>query len=611
MILQALTQYYDRLATDPNTDIAPLGFEQKEISFSIVLTDEGQFCGLRDLREGSGKKKKGRTTLVPKGVKRTVGVAANLLWDTAPYVLGRTLKGDKKAKLKYSGKGAAKRLDISGSKAELKKVLKRLPEQSEAFRSKIEIIFDGCDDVGIQAVLAFLKASDFSELFANPVWKDVDEGGGNITFALQNGDFICQRPEIVSKIIAQSESAEGGQVCAVTGRMDEVAILHTSIKGVWGAQAAGANIVSFNLNAFESFGKSQGNNAPIGKQAEFAYTTALNYLLKKENARRMQVGDASTVFWAQNPSDFEEEIISIFDQPKSGEESVKYDKIKGLLTAVKSGVPPEEENLPFYVLGLAPNASRISIRFWYAGNLKEMKERIAQFFSDIELIRPPKSPEFLSLLQLLSSTATEGKIDNLPPNISGDFIRAVLTGTAYPQTLLANALRRCKAEQKVTFARISIIKACLIRNSLKEENKEVSVALDKSYENIGYVLGRLFAVLERIQEQAQGGNLNKTIRDTYFGAATSSPMITFNRLDELSIHHLAKIRNGGKPITWLEKLKGEIYDIIPASGIPTIMNLEDQARFAVGYYHQRQDFFKAKETITDETTEKSTEEKGA
>jgi len=595
MILQALTQYYDRLLNDPSVDISPLGFERKAIDFLIILTQEGEFDGLRDLRDGTGKKKKGRLTRVPKGVKRTAGVAANLLWDTSPYVLGHLLKTDKKAKLVYRGRGSAKKLNLSQSKAELRKMLNRLPQQRAAFLEKIEDAFHAMEDVGIHAVIRFLKQGNFNDVYAHPLWQEVEENAGNLTFALSGSELICQRPEVVRKISEQAKTDSGTELCAITGELDDVAQLHTAIKGVWGAQSSGANIVSFNLDAFRSFGKKQGGNAPVGKQAEFAYTTALNYLLASKR-QRMQVADASTVFWARDPTDFEETFISYFEQPTKGEEAVKYDRIRSLLSSVRSGVPAEEENRPFYVLGLAPNASRISIRFWYAGTLKEIKERIARFFEEIEIVKSGRDPEFLSLLQLLSSTATEGKIDNLPPNLGGEFARAVMLGGIYPKTMLAGAVRRCKAEQRVPYARASIIRACLVRNFSKKNQKEVSVALDKHYDNIGYVLGRLFAVLERIQEKAQSG-LNKTIRDTYFGAATSSPLVTFKRLDDLSVHHLAKIRNSGQPTVWFEKMKQDIFELIPPSGIPKVLKMEDQARFAVGYYHQRQDFFTKNDNI--------------
>ncbi len=567
MILKALADYYQRLAVDRNVDIAPPGFEQKTIDFLVMLNKDGTFDELCDLREGVGKKRKGRLSRVPKGVKRSSGVAANLLWDTVAYVFG-----------------------INPAKP------KRGEEQHTAFIEKIEQTFSDCKNVGIQSVLTFLKTANFDSVFTHPVWNDLKESRGNISFALSGEtDLVCQHPEVVAVLRRNTKPEGETQTCSISGVEDVPAELHTAIKGVWGAQSSGANIVSFNLDAFRSFGKKQGQNAPIGKQTEFSYTTALNFLLASEN-QRMQVGDASTIFWAKNPCDFETDFHPLL-VPKKGEEAISYDKIRGLLSAVKSGVFPEEADMPFYVLGLAPNASRIAIRFWHEGNVKEIKERIAEHFQDIEMIRAPHDPEFLSLFQLLVSTATEHKSENIPPNLGGEIMRAVLTGRVYPRTLLANAIRRCKAEQRVNFARVSIIKGVLFRNAriLKSTNKEVSMALDKTYDNIGYVLGRQFAVLERIQELALGGHLNKTIRDTYFGAATSSPLVVFKRLDNLAIHHLAKIRNSGKNAVWLEKLMGEIKDFVPKEGVPPILNLEDQGRFSVGYYHQRQEFFTKKE----------------
>jgi CRISPR-associated protein Csd1 len=569
MILSSLANYYERLLSDPDVNIAPPGFEYKRIDFLVVLNADGSFDDLRDIRAGSGKNSKGRMSLVPKGVKRSSGVAANLLWDNAKYVFG-----------------------INPSKPE------RGKKQRDAFLERIRQTFGDSTDYGIRVVVSFLKAGNFDPVFSHAVWPEVDESGGNISFILSDEpqQLICQRPDVI-RAIRQNASPQGKtQTCSVTGKKDVPAELHTSIKGVWGAQLSGANIVSFNLDSFRSFGKRQGFNAPVGQRTEFAYTTALNYLLASES-QRMQVADASTVFWAKNPCDFEAEFHPLL-MPKKGEEAVSYDKIRGLLSAVKSGVSPEEAEIPFYVLGLAPNASRIAIRFWYEGNVKQSKERVAEHFQDIEMIRAPHDPEFLSLFQLLVSTATEHKSENIPPNLGGEMMRAVLAGTAYPRTLLANAIRRCKAEQRIDFARASIIKGVLARNARisKSTKKEVSMALDKTYDNTGYILGRLFAMLERIQEEAhKPAKLNKTIRDTYFGGAASSPQVVFKRLLELSVHHLSKIRNSGRSTVWLEKELGGIMALMPKEGSPATLSLEDQGRLSVGYYHQRQVFFTRKE----------------
>ncbi len=575
MILKALADYYERMLNDPDSDVAPPGFEKKGIPFLLVIDRDGRFVNFRDTRTGEGKKKTAREFMVPQGEKKASGIKANLLWDNPQYVLGVP-------------------------KCNTQKDQKRARDAFDAFERRIEETFpNGFNDEGIDAVRRFLSKKNFSSLFQHETWQEIQENVYNITFILENENhLIAQSEKIIDHIIEGRKPTGKLQTCAVSGKDDIPANLHTAIKGIWGAQSSGANIVSFNLDAFRSFGKKQGLNAPVGQHVEFAYTTALNTLLAKGSRQRMQVGDASTVFWAQKNHPFEEDFSCFLGEPPKGVEP-DYGKIRSLLAAVRTGVLPAEDEMPFYVLGLAPNASRIAIRFWYEGNVRELKEKIAQHFQDIEIVLAPHDREFLSLFQLLISTATEGKADNIPPNLGGEVARSVLSGRGYPRTLLAGAVRRCKAEQKVTHARAALIKGFLVRDSRLRclTTKEVQMALDKTNKNIGYVLGRLFAVLERIQEQAQTG-LNKTIRDTYFSAATSNPLVTFKRLQDLAIHHLAKVRNTGKNTVWLDQLMQEVVASIPASGIPAILSLEDQGRFAIGYYHQRQDFFNKKEEET-------------
>ena len=573
MILKALVDYYERLLNNPNRDVAPPGFEKKAIPFLIVIDKAGRFVNIRDTRTGDGKKKRGREFIVPQGEKKTSGIKANLLWDTPMYVFGIP-------------------------KSDSARDRQRAEEAFDLFVERIENTFPKEDiDDGITAVKKFLRARDFNDVFNHECWTEILETKANLTFILEGEcNLVAQNPKVIKQIReVNASNNDTMQACLVTGRSEEPAILHPPIKGVWNAQSSGANIVSFNLDAFSSFGKKQGLNAPIGKYAAFAYTTALNILLAKGSRQRMQVGDASTVFWAKEDHPFEDDFSAFLGEPPRGEEP-DYARIRSLLAAVRTGVLPQEDDMPFYVLGLAPNASRIAIRFWYEGSVRDLKKKIAQHFQDIEIVRAPPDREFLSLFQLLLATAPENKADKIPPNLGGDLARAVLNGTGYPRTLLAGAIRRCKAEQKVNHARAALIKGFLGRESrLRGSNKkEVGKMLDKNNENLGYVLGRLFAVLERIQETAHTG-INKTIRDTYFSAATSSPLVTFKRLQDLAVHHLAKIRNSGKGTVWLEKLMSEIMGKIPASGIPSILSMEDQGRFAVGYYHQRQDFFKTNE----------------
>ena len=571
MILQALTKYYERI---PNA--AEEGFQKREIPFIIVLTLQGDFAGLFDTREGDGKKKKARQFLVPKAVKKSVNIAANLLWGTPAYVLGRP-KPDKNK--------------------DAEKLLERAKEQQSSFSDKIKEVFsDNPSDEGIKTVISFLEKKDYEKLFDHPLWNEIEESGVNITFQLEGDtELICQR-EVVKKAIMSSPTCElpDSQICLVSGNPDTPARLHTAIKGVWGAQSSGANIVSFNLDAFKSFGKEQGYNAPVGVKSEFAYTTALNILLAKGSRQRIQAGDASTVFWAEKKHEIEDWFADIFGEPAKGESEQDNEAIKALLKSPETGATPAlDNNTRFYVLGLSPNASRIAVRFWYAETVADVERNIRQHFEDIEIVRPPNQQKYLSLFRLLVSTALQGKSDNIQPNLAGDFMKAILASTPYPATLLSSAIRRIKAEREVTYPRASLIKAVLVRNSRfykTNQKEEVGMSLDTSNANAGYRLGRLFAVLEKIQEEANPG-INATIRDRFYGSASSTPVTVFPHLMKLKNHHIAKLESKGRAVN-LEKIIGEIVDDI--KDFPGHLSLDDQGRFAVGYYHQRQDFFKNK-----------------
>ena len=574
MILQALAKYYERI---PN--VAEEGFQKQEIPFIIVLTRQGDFVGLLDTREVEGKKKRARSFIVPKSVKRASGIAANLLWDNTAYVLGRP-KPDKKK--------------------DVEKLLERAKEQQVSFIGRIRDTFsDNLSDEGIKAVIRFLEKKDYEKLFNHPLWNEIEESGANITFQLEGDtELICQR-EVVKKAILSSPKDEltDSQICLVSGNPGTPARLHTAIKGVWGAQSSGANIVSFNLDAFKSFGKEQGYNAPVGVKSEFAYTTALNTMLTKGSRQRIQVGDASTVFWAEKKHELEDWFADIFGEPAKGDSEQDNAAIKALFKAPETGAKPVlDDSTKFYVLGLSPNASRIAIRFWYAGTVAEVEENIRQHFKDIEIEHAPHNPSYLSLFRLLVSTALQGKSDNIQPNLAGDFMRAILASTPYPATLLSSAVRRIRAEHEITYPRASLIKAVLIRNARfykTKQTKEVGMSLDTSNTNTGYRLGRLFAVLEKVQEEASPG-INATIRDRFYGSASSVPVTVFPHLMKLKNHHIAKLESKGRAVN-LEKIIGEIVDDI--KDFPGHLSLDDQGRFAVGYYHQRQDFFKKKDIL--------------
>jgi CRISPR-associated protein Csd1 len=573
MILQELARYYERKASDPDTALAPEGFEQKEIPFVIVLKSDGQFVQIEATRSGEGKKKRAQPFLVPQGVKRAVNISANLLWDTAEYVLGIDTRG--------------KPDRVVLQHASFVERLAELPQ----------------DDLGVQAVRAFLANVPLAQLEQFSCWEEIRTTNPNLTFQLvSDTELVCNRPAVVDVLLASAANsdADGSSgsrgICLISGQKAEIQRLHPAIKGVWGAQSVGANIVSFNLRAFESYGKEQkqGENAPVGKHAAFAYTTALNHLLGKDSSQRMQVGDASTVFWASAKTFLENSFPSYFGEPTKDDPDRNTRAVKALYESVKQGsLNVSDETTQFFVLGLAPNAARISVRFWLTGAVKEFSQRIVKHFDDMAIDHAPFEPPYLSLFRLLVSTALQGKAENIPPNLGGDTMRAILAGLPYPETLLQSALRRIRAEQVVNYPRAALIKACINRKSRWGNpalEEELHVSLDLANTNVGYRLGRLFAVLEKVQEEASPG-LNATIRDRFYGAASSTPVTVFSNLLKLNKHHLAKIENRGRAVN-LEKLIGEIVDALDGdAGFTAHLSIADQGRFAIGYYHQTQAFY--------------------
>lgn len=564
MILQALKGYYDRKAQDPDSALAPKGFEVKEIPFIVVIDGNGALVQIEDTRSGEGKKKRAQSFLVPQGVKKTSGVAANLLWDSAEYVFGIDTKGKPK----------------------------RVVEQHAAFKARLGELPKS--DKGIQAINSFLSNVPFDKLEATSVWDEIKTSNPMMTFRLQGErELVCQRAPIIKSLqleVGDNDAPNG--VCLMSGESDEIERLHPSIKGVWGAQTSGANIVSFNQRSFESYGKEQrqGENAPVGKAAVFAYATALNHLLGKDSKQRLQVGDTSTVFWSDAPDELENSFSDIFGEPPKDDPDRNTRAVESLYRSVQTGAFVTDSDLArFFVLGLAPNAARISVRFWQVGTVAEMAGRIRRYFDDLKIVHAPHEKPYLSLFRLLVNTAALGKAENIPPNLAGDTMRSILSGLPYPATLLQAAIRRIRAEHEVNYPRAALIKALINRNSGKEELK---VSLDESNTNQAYRLGRLFAVLERAQERANPG-INATIRDRYYSSASATPSTAFPILMRLKNHHISKLENRGEAVN-LEKLIGSIADGISSNGFPHNFSLEDQGRFAIGYYHQRQDFFKGK-----------------
>ncbi len=555
MILQALCDYYKR-----KPDLPRIGFGLKAIPFVIEVNDRGQLVQIEDTRHVEGIKRIARNFLVPQAVKKTSGVAANFLWDTAEYVLDVTRRDEPD----------------------------RVRLQHHAFKKKLKELARKTEDAGLRAVLAYLTPRDRARLEADPLWPEILETNPILTFRLSGDhELVCQRALVMAALEAR-QAATSKIICLVSGEADSLERLHTAIRGVWGAQTTGANIVSFNKDAFSSFGKEQGANAPIGKHAAFGYTTALNYLLSKESTQRIQVGDTSIVFWSERSTNLEDIFADLFSEPPKDDPTGQTRAIEALFKPPQMRVPiSEEDRMRFYVLGLAPNSARLSIRFWQIGTIAEMSGRIRRHFDDLNIVYSSFEKPHLSLFRLLKSTAAQGESKNILPNLGGEFMRAIFTGLPYPQTLLQALLRRISAEREVTYPRAALIKAYLNRHTRHSESqeKEITMSLDESNSNPGYRMGRLFASLEKIQEEAV--NPGATIRDRFYGIASRAPVAVLANLMRLKNHHIARLGDDRK--RYFEMLIGQIMSGI--NEFPSHLSLADQARFAIGYYHQRQSFF--------------------
>jgi CRISPR-associated protein Csd1 len=577
MILQALAEYYYRVSQNEGEDIAPIGWERKEIPFIFVLDEQGNLLNIEDTRESEKNKKRAKSFLVPQGVKKTSGINANFLWDVVGYVIGIL------------------NLDEMDKDAAAKKRT-RLPKEHQAFVEEVERKLP--DTARKRALLRFLSNLDVARLSSYPCWEEMILTNPNVSFRFAaDHQLYCQTEEVKQTIDReQQKQGDSQRLCLVTGNYTSISNLHTAIKGVQGAQSSGANIVSFNLKSFESYGKHQGDNAPIGKEAMFAYTTALNILLAKNSTQKMQVGDATTIFWSKKKTRFEEDFLLFFSEPPKDDPHANTRSIKTLLNAPNTGeFYKDYGDESFYVLGLSPNAARISIRFWFQGTVAGFADKIREYFKDLEIIKTPGEPEFYSLWRLLVDIAVQGKSENIPPNISADVMHAILMGTPFPQTLFQLTLRRIKSDSdsRANSRRAALLKATLNRNlrmKSNQKNKELAMALDIEQPSVGYQLGRLFATLEKIQHEANPG-LNATIAERYYGSACSTPVAVFGTLMRLMRHHLAKIENPGRKI-YFEQLLGEIMGRI--DGFPPHLNLDEQGRFAVGYYHQQRAFYRPK-----------------
>lgn len=587
MILQALTEYYQR----KQDLLAPIGFEEREIPFLIVIDQEGRFVQLSDTRDqGEGDKLRAQTFVVPQGRGRQGPKAyqtAYALWDHFGYVLGQP------------------KVDKPEAEPTEEEALMS-SRQHGAFIRQTERVHEVVpDDHGVSAVLKFLSSEPEKEkVKSSPEWQEVLKiKGCNLAFKLADEPFlVCQSP-LVRKWVRDGTSLDGFEgLCLVSGESRPIARLHGRVSGINKKPEPLCAINDGESPSFSSYGKSQGLNFPVSEKAVFEYTTALNHLLRFGSPNRFKFHETVAICWSEKESFLDTALPVLFggSPPDNPDKGIK--EVKAIFEALHNGAYSQPDGSQcFYILGLAPNASRIAVRFWHSGTVAEFSERLAQWFKDIEIVKSGE-PEYPPLKALLNSTALLGKDENMPPNLVGETVRAVLSGLPLPTSALQAVTKRIKAEQgRVTFHRAALIKACLNRKARysRQPEKELSVSHNTSEKRIGYLLGSLFAALEKLQQDANPG-LNATIRDRYYSSASCTPRSVFGTLMRLHTHHLKKLENP----SWRNAAQRRISDIMSDIGeFPPHLNLEDQGLFAIGYYHQRQALYtKTESTVAEGET---------
>ena len=573
-ILQALDSYYHRLpgAAEP-------GWSAEKFGWCIVLGRDGAVVDVRDLHDVSGRKPRPQLYTVPAAVKRTVGIAPNFLWDKTAYVLGRT-----------AGEG------------------RRTAQEHAAFLALHAERLAGQDDEGLAALRLFLEKWTPERFDNAPFRPDMLEA--NMMFRLDGEQGFIHERSAARSLVASASAAgetEADAFCLISGARGPSARLHPTIKGVEGAQSSGAALVSFNLDAFTSLGKEQGENAPTSEGAAFRYGAALNHLLTRDGPNRLRrpVGDATVVFWADASDAKAAEAADAFfaeliDPDIAGEkDEAEAAKVRHQMEQVAAGRPIADlradirPGTRFHVLGLSPNAARLSVRFWLAGSFDEFAGNLARHYHDLMIEPLPRgwgaAPSVNRLL--VNTTALQREYKNIPPQLAGEVMRAVLGGTPYPLSLLSAALIRLRAgDDPATGWHAAVIRAVLARRARTKPqfatSGEPPMGLQRDYRNDGYQLGRLFAVYELAQRAALG-RINATIRDRYFGAASATPASVFPLIVRGGQNHLAKVRKE-KP-GWavliereLDGIYGQIDPLLPRS-----LSLQNQGEFAIGYYHQR------------------------
>ncbi len=580
MILKALCDYYDALAD--RGDVVPPGWSEAKVSFALDIDEHGTLRGVIPLKvlPDGGKREAPQSVQVPEQVKKSSGIASNFLCENSSYFLGIDNKGK--------------------------------PERSrqcfEAAKTLHHEILDGTDCAAARAVLAFFDGWQPESAADDPVlapYLDEIVKGANLIFSV-GGAYAQDDPDIRAAWEDHRASASEGSAvgrCLVTGQLGPVARLHPAIKGVRDAQSSGASLVSFNAAAFESYGHEgketgQGLNSPVSEEAAFKYGAALNRLVG-DREHTQYIGDTAVIYWAE---DAEPKYQDVFDCAVLGgrHDTISEGTLQSAVRALASGSPADVNGIPldpknnFYVLGLAPNAARLSVRFFLQNTFGRMMTNVQAHYDRLLIVRPAYVENgTLPLWRLLNETVNPNSRDKkASPSMAGAVVRAVLTDGPYPVSLLEQTMLRIRAEQNVTYGRAAILKAFFLKNrEFKVPEEVLKVELNEESSHLSYVLGRLFAVLERVQSAANPG-INATIKDKYFNSACATPATIFPLLTKLSQSHLRKLDGGLK--TYYEKmigdLEGRIHETLPAR-----MPLADQGTFYLGYYHQVQKFFEKKD----------------
>jgi CRISPR-associated protein Csd1 len=548
MILESLKELArrDHLLDDPD-------YEPKAVAWLIVIDDGGKFIGLIPTAGGEqGKKPKAKVFSIPRRTGRTSSAVADFLVDKSEYVLG---------------------VEPDGKRSEEDLTVRR-----ELFLAAVRAASVAVPSPSLAAVALFLESPEERRLAIDKLAADGYKS--NDLFAFEhNGRLVHELPEARTHFSSFRRAPKGeGAQCLICGSTAAMAEKHPAVK-IPGGTTSGIALVSFNSDAFESYGLSRNQNAPVCRDCADAYTTALKRLLgdgyptlAKRHVRLSS--DTTAVFWADQDSPVLD-LFAMFDNPT-------VDSVAALLESPHKGRAAAATSLRFYCLILSGGQGRATVRSTHTGTVAQVEQNLLEYFSSIDISADQPMP----LMHLLRNLVLQGKLENLPPGIVADVFMAIVCGGSFPRTLLTAAVGRCRAERKVTRERAAILRAYLIRN----EKQEVTVALDKDNPSVGYRLGRLMAVLERVQGAAQN-NPNKTIVDRYYGAASTRPATVFPRLIAMSVHHMAKLTAGLQH--FYQARLTEVIDGIAT--FPPVLKMEQQGLFALGYYHQRQDFFKKTE----------------